>query len=583
MKSRRLTQADNGETIATELAIVGAGPVGLAIADRCARAGMEVLLIESGLEQEDAAHEELNRTNRVGLYDQAARAAFHGSQAPLWDGESQQYGVRCRGLGGSTQAWAGKSAAFDAIDFERRDWIAGSGWPIGPSELARYIDEAGGMLGLCPEEPDAAHTSAGLRSFYWQFARSRVDRLDIMRFGRDFAAGLNDRVTCLLDATVTRIVADQVSGTVIELVLANRSGASVKVNPRRVVLAAGAIENARLLLASPQGRTGQAFNRYDNLGRYLIDHASARLGLVTGAQTTILARRFGFSSRRHGGRAHMFQHGLALSPDVQRAEKLANGALWFAQMRAPDNPWDALNRLLRGQSESWQGDLATTLRGSGLILRGTAARALASPRCPETLRRAMVEAAVRVSPNAAAVEFQTGGLPHKLCGLSIEGIVETVPRATNRITLSSHRDALDQLIPVARWELGETEHRTLRRLAGGLAKSFCDDGQSLPQPEPWTKDPSLPVPVIDCAHSMGTTRMADDPRHGVVDSDCRVFGSTNLYAAGGSVFPTGGHANPTWMFLALALRLGEHLASLPQVDVSDPKRSSRRQNVPIPV
>jgi choline dehydrogenase-like flavoprotein len=53
--------------------------------------------------------------------------------------------------------------------------------------------------------------------------------------------------------------------------------------------------------------------------------------------------------------------------------------------------------------------------------------------------------------------------------------------------------------------------------------------------------------------------MARDPREGVVDSDCRVFGTANLYVAGGSVFPTGGHANPTWMYLALALRLAGHL------------------------
>ena len=60
---------------------------------------------------------------------------------------------------------------------------------------------------------------------------------------------------------------------------------------------------------------------------------------------------------------------------------------------------------------------------------------------------------------------------------------------------------------------------------------------------------------------MGTTRMAKDPRSGVVDSNCRVFGVSNLFVAGGSVFPTGGHANPTWMFLALALRLADHLAT----------------------
>jgi choline dehydrogenase-like flavoprotein len=60
-------------------------------------------------------------------------------------------------------------------------------------------------------------------------------------------------------------------------------------------------------------------------------------------------------------------------------------------------------------------------------------------------------------------------------------------------------------------------------------------------------------------HHMGTTRMHDDPREGVVNADSRVFGVSNLYVAGYSVFPTGGYINPTLTVLALAIRLGDHL------------------------
>ena len=62
-------------------------------------------------------------------------------------------------------------------------------------------------------------------------------------------------------------------------------------------------------------------------------------------------------------------------------------------------------------------------------------------------------------------------------------------------------------------------------------------------------------------HHMGTTRMADDPKEGVVDRDCRVHGIANLYIAGSSVFPTGGYANPTLTIVALALRMADHLKS----------------------
>jgi len=64
-------------------------------------------------------------------------------------------------------------------------------------------------------------------------------------------------------------------------------------------------------------------------------------------------------------------------------------------------------------------------------------------------------------------------------------------------------------------------------------------------------------------HPMGSTRMAKDPREGIVDENCRVHGTGNLYVASSSVFPTGGYANPTLTVLALALRLAEHLAGSP--------------------
>ena len=55
------------------------------------------------------------------------------------------------------------------------------------------------------------------------------------------------------------------------------------------------------------------------------------------------------------------------------------------------------------------------------------------------------------------------------------------------------------------------------------------------------------------------TRMHNNIKFGVVDSNCRVHGSKNLYIAGSSVFTTGGHNNPTLPIVQLALRLGDHL------------------------
>jgi choline dehydrogenase-like flavoprotein len=70
------------------------------------------------------------------------------------------------------------------------------------------------------------------------------------------------------------------------------------------------------------------------------------------------------------------------------------------------------------------------------------------------------------------------------------------------------------------------------------------------------------LPIEPSYHHMCTTRMADDPRHGVVDANGRVHGIDNLYCAGSSVFSTSGDGTPTMMITALALRLADHLKEL---------------------
>ncbi|MEM8962738.1 MAG: GMC family oxidoreductase [Acidobacteriota bacterium] len=60
-------------------------------------------------------------------------------------------------------------------------------------------------------------------------------------------------------------------------------------------------------------------------------------------------------------------------------------------------------------------------------------------------------------------------------------------------------------------------------------------------------------------HPAGTCRMAASPQQGAVDRDGRVFGTTNLFVCGASVFPCAGVANPTLTIVALALRLTDHL------------------------
>jgi hypothetical protein len=66
-------------------------------------------------------------------------------------------------------------------------------------------------------------------------------------------------------------------------------------------------------------------------------------------------------------------------------------------------------------------------------------------------------------------------------------------------------------------------------------------------------------PDPNAHHHAGTARMHPDPRSGVVDADGRVHGVENLYVVGGATFPRSGFANPVLTVVAMALRLAGHL------------------------
>lgn len=110
--------------------------------------------------------------------------------------------------------------------------------------------------------------------------------------------------------------------------------------------------------------------------------------------------------------------------------------------------------------------------------------------------------------------------------------------------------------------MGELEKHSLRTLLEiigrrsgieDIGRLKLDDYIATKLSDPW------PNKMIPGNHHMGTTKMSDDPKLGVVDRNCLVHGLSNLYVAGSSCFPTSGSANPTYTLTALSLRLSDHL------------------------
>ena len=127
------------------------------------------------------------------------------------------------------------------------------------------------------------------------------------------------------------------------------------------------------------------------------------------------------------------------------------------------------------------------------------------------------------------------------------------------MSLCAERDRLGMQRIRVDWRHSAGDLRTvregLRALAGDLETSKAG---SLSFDEAKVEDCALRDGAYG-GHHIGTTRMAASPRDGVVDADCRVHGTPNLYVASSAVFPTSSQANPTLTIAALAVRLAQHL------------------------
>ena len=139
-------------------------------------------------------------------------------------------------------------------------------------------------------------------------------------------------------------------------------------------------------------------------------------------------------------------------------------------------------------------------------------------------------------------------------------LVEQTPDPSSRVSLAEQTDALGMPLLRIDWRIGDLERRSVMRLNELIGLELRRAGfRGHLRNNHWLQDMNWRSQFIDRAHPSGTTRMSDSPKQGVVDRNCKVHEVEGLFIAGSSVFPTAGHANPTLMIVALAIRLADWL------------------------
>ncbi len=509
-----------------EVAIVGAGAAGLTLARRLIEGGKSVLLIESGGVDYESVTAELNAGTNVGQ-----------EYYPLEDS-------RLRFVGGTTAIWGGRVAELDAIDFERRDWVPYSGWPFGRAALEPYYRESRLLLDLPADEP------AGPPSLLDELDPALVERRNWLidptfdRFGYAAQRDLFDdpRLTLVTHATVREVRAAPDGGRIAALDVVGPDSHPLEVVAHDYVLAAGGLENPRLLLASRSVMPAGLGNDHDLVGRFFMEHPHGRGGRVIAPPAIAWQLIRAFQKQSQGN----FETAALVRPSdrLQADKRILNSALALAVRRGEGERQPAVTAAYlaakhkvdptRTGRAAWR-----TYKGAGRIIRRGVGPSI-------WWLRALGRR------NELTLVLRAEQAPNRDSRILLD--------ETDRDSVGVPRMALDwRLLPLDRISaasLVDAFGAELERL--GLARveraAWLSDAA-----ENWVSDPLVSVHPLGGYHHMGTTRMAQEPREGVTDGHGQVHGLPNLWIAGSSLFPTGGWANPTLTILALALRQADRL------------------------
>ncbi len=507
-------ELDNNTIINTDICIVGAGAAGITIAREFANSAFDVCLLESGGFEFDADTQSLYKGKNTGV--------------DYWPLDVS----RLRYFGGTTNHWGGVSLPLDEDDFEKRNWVDNSGWPLNLKQLIPFYQRAQPILELdeynyTPE----AWQNYDLKQLPFEDKRVITRMLQTSpptRFGQVYKKTIIESVNIntYIHANVINIDVNEPASHVTKLHVSTLSKKHFSVSAKKFILALGGIENPRLLLLSDQVQKTGLGNQHDLVGRYFADHPYFNeLGYIVlsdSNQSIDLYRKVA----REKLSASAF---LTLSPQTRQQQQLLSSRVHLSMADWSD--YSKGNKALAQLSDD---------EGKESV---------------KSFAKKIYKVIRDIDDVTSSKYYQSNGA--KL--LKFGAWTELVPDPESRVTLGKETDKFGQRQVKLKWRIGNQEKdsliNTLKIIGTELGRSNLGRLKlNLNEKSAWPWENMTPG-----LHHMGTTRMHTDAHKGVVDENCKIHGISNLYIAGSSVFPTFGHANPTLTITALALKLADHL------------------------
>lgn len=552
---------ESNTSILCDVCIVGAGPAGLIAANEFLGQGIRVCLVESGAFEHDAATQLLSHSEveeNDDLYPD-----------PLY--------AHDRGVGGTSSQWDVlidrerylHLMPLDPTDFHKRPWVPNSGWPIGADTLAPFLSRAQAACGAGSFEykPEACADDTH-RPFNSEKLASKV-----LSFGAQdsFQTSLPQRIVASREVTLmtwsnvieleTNHNADTVSTVQVACLNGNRFG----IRARMLILAQGAFEVPRLLLASRSIAKAGLGNHHDLVGRYLMDRQIVKAGMLVPNSSQGL-RRFAFYDMRRFENKYVLGK-VTLSAETLEAEGILGNLISFSP-REKFSLYYAVHRPFgRGTTSR-----SSAHRSARLLAAAWRERKIPPHALTHFLKvaaglddlfyiRMLRRMSYRPEFNFDSLGWQTAaGFERRFSSLEVHQVCEQSPDIQNRITLSDTRDATGMPTTRIAFRWNNLDIYSVVRTQDLIKEEFARAGIGEVRLDRRGSYPLLAQ--MSAHHPSGTTRMSHDPKLGVVDAHCKVHGLSNVFVASSSVFPTSGYAPPTLTILALAIRVSDRIKGL---------------------
>ncbi|HTB23972.1 MAG TPA: GMC family oxidoreductase [Puia sp.] len=507
---------DNETLIEGDICIVGAGAAGISIALEFINSPYKVILLEGGgFEYEERIQE---------LYDGKITGQPY---YPIKASELHYFG-------GTTGHWGGMCSPFDPIAFKKRDWVENSGWPITQDTLLPYYKRAHTVLEIDVYEFELDYwqkkdPSLVAMPFDKEWVWTKLWKFSPpTRFGTRYKDVIVNakNIHLYTYANMVDITTNENISDVKTVTVKNYAGKTHHVTAKYFVIACAGIQNARVLLAANKQAPKGIGNGNDLVGRYFMEHLELKSAELWVTQKSELKLYMNVNPRVHGE--------IAVMPKKQEELQILNGIVTFTP----------LENKTPNYIKTWtSSDPRENLRSR-----------------PQPAYKAVYH---KIKDYFKSFDPDIKNNLHQAFQVTLR--MEQAPNPLSRVTLSDEKDELGVPRATLNWAFTSLEKKSIRKIYEILGQQAGASGFGRVKllEELWDdKDENVPSTTSGGWHHMGTTRMNDDPKKGVVDADCKVHGIHNLFIAGSSCFTTGGGVNPTFTIVALSIRLADHLKEI---------------------